>query len=386
MSKRKAAEPDVAESQIPSGDSWALRVESCFWHKAPVLRGAVLRWLAAVFLVRRWVSMSRLDRPRAERYLRLPQFLLSLANLEFPGQFLYRGSCGRTAPKATRVRDILQVMKINDEPYDHCSRVLGDVLTGQTVEQAEMKAYVIARTYSRLAVESSVLREQWTDIHHGVDLLLKDVMAKDFQPRDIFTQSFGPNCRHFNTCVGSLPAQMRYVRDLFPSTLPPLEWKDEAGQHASKEEIFMQLLSWPGVGCLTGKNIFQIVRRCTAFRQFRAAAGNARHDASQRCAFSGPGSRTAINLLFAEPGGRGFLRDNNSAAALRHFHPKVMFLQRAFTKEVRSLVDHLGTPAGPLWESFRSEDETCFIFTLCETSKVLCYLATGNSRYELDLF
>ena len=163
--------------------------------------------------------MSRLDRPRAERYLRLPQFLLSLANLQFPGQFLYRGSCGRKAPNATRVRDILQVMKINDEPYDHCSRILGEVLTEQTLEQAEMKAYVIART-------------QWTDIHHGVDLLLKDVIAKGFQPRDIFTESFSPNCRHSNACVGSLPAQKHYVQDLFPPTLPPLEWKDEAGQHA----------------------------------------------------------------------------------------------------------------------------------------------------------
>ena len=136
--------------------------------------------------------MSRLDRPRAERYLRLPQFLLSLANLQFPGQFLYRGSCGRKAPNATRVRDILQVMKINDEPYDHCSRILGEVLTGQTLEQAAMKAYVIARTFSRLAVESSALTEQWTDIHHGVDLLLKDVIAKGFQPRDIFTKILRP--------------------------------------------------------------------------------------------------------------------------------------------------------------------------------------------------
>ena len=224
MPKQKAEEPDVAESQIPGRDSWALRVEGCFWHKVPVLRGAVLRWLADLFLVRRWVSMSRLDRPRTERYLRLPQFLLSLANLQFPGQFLYRGSCGRKAPNATRVRDILQVMKINDEPYDHCSRILGEVLTGQTLEQAAMKAYVIARTFSRLAVESSALTEQWTDIHHGVDLLLKDVIAKGFQPGDIFTQSFGPNCRRFNACVGSLPARKRYAQDLFPPTLPPLEW------------------------------------------------------------------------------------------------------------------------------------------------------------------
>ena len=181
--------------------------------------------------------------------------------------------------------------------------------------------------------------------------MLKDVIAKGFQPRDIFTQSFGPNCRHFNACVGSLPAQKHYAQDLFPPTLPPLEWKDEAGQHALKEDIFLTTTFLARVGCLTGKNIFQIARRCTAFHHFKAAAGNARHRASQRCAFSGPGSRMAINLLFAEPGGRGFLRDNNSAAALRHFHPKVIFLQRAFMKEVRSLVDDLGAPAGRLLQS-----------------------------------
>ena len=102
-------------------------------------------------------------------------------------------------------------------------------------------------------------------------------LLKVSSPGTFLRKSFGPNCRRFNACVGSLPAQKHYAQDLFPPTLPPLEWKDEAGQHALKEDIFLTTTFLARVGCLTGKNIFQIARRCTAFHHFKAAAGNARH-------------------------------------------------------------------------------------------------------------
>lgn len=143
-------------------------------------------------------------------------------------------------------------------------------------------------------------------------------------------------------------------------------------------------LTLPGVGSLTGKNMFQIMRQSVALRRFVAAAGNSQQRHA-RCAFSGPGSRMAVNLLLAEAGGRGFLRDSNSAASLRHFHPKIIFLQRALMKELRDLCANMDGAPSSLPGSFTSEDETCFIFTLCETWKVLCYLATGDSRYELEL-
>lgn len=100
----------------------------------------------------------------------------------------------------------------------------------------------------------------------------------------------------------------------------------------------MSLLALPGVGCLTGKNIFQILHRVPAIRGFKAAGGNSHGEPSNPFAFSGPGSRMAVNLLFAEPGGKGFLRDAASLAALRRYHLLVMFLKKAFLKEMRSLV------------------------------------------------
>lgn len=45
----------------------------------------------------------------------------------------------------------------------------------------------------------------------------------------------------------------------------------------------------------------------------------------------------AVNFLFAEPGGRGFLRDAQSLAVLRHFNVLVIYLRNFFGRETRSL-------------------------------------------------
>lgn len=377
MPKRKATEED----DIPASDQWALKVESLFTFKVAVARNSVLRWLAALFLLRRWVNMFRMEKPRSQRYSRLPSYLKEVAQMVFPGQFAYRGSSGRNAPKNTSVPRTLQVMKVNDEAYDVCSRAMDRVLEHQSPEQVLMKTCVIARTYSRCAVQSSSLETEWRSVRHGVDLLIKDAVRNGHEPRELFTESFGPNCRRYNTCTGPVAAQKKYIHDIFPVDNISLSWTDSEGGHLSKEEIFLQLLTLPG----TGKNMFQMMRRCVALRRFAAAAGNTRNFADARCAFSGPGSRMAVDILLAEAGGRGFLRNANSAASLRHFHPKVMFLQRAFMKELRGLCANMDGAPPSLLESFKSEDETCFIFTLCETWKVLCYLATGDGRYELEL-
>lgn len=60
---------------------------------------------------------------------------------------------------------------------------------------------------------------------------------------------------------------------------------------------------------------WQNLKTCSNFyvlaMHFRPAGANTHHRANERCAFSGPGSCMAINLLLAEPGGRSFLRDSN---------------------------------------------------------------------------
>lgn len=169
MLKRKAAEED----DIPASDQWALKVESLFTYKVAVARKSVLRWLSALFLVRRWVSMFRMEKPRSQRYSRLPSYMKEVAQMVFPGRFAYRGSSGRNAPKNTTVLHTLQVMKVNDEPYDVWSRTMDRVLEHQSPEQVLMKAYVIARTYSRCAVQSSSLETEWRSVRHGVELLME---------------------------------------------------------------------------------------------------------------------------------------------------------------------------------------------------------------------
>ena len=110
-----------------------------------------------------------------------------------------------------------------------------------------------------------------------------------------------------------LQAQRQYVRDLFADPDPRLQWQCPDGTHMSKEEVFGQLLSRPGVGHLTFFNI----RSWDASNPFKGA----RERADNQCTFSGPGSRTCINVRFSEPGGRGFLPSVNSVQSLRRFSP-----------------------------------------------------------------
>ena len=137
-----------------------------------------------------------------------------------------------------------------------------------------------------------------------------------------------------------------------------------------------------GVGCLTGKNIYQILRRVESVQRFKAAASNARERADNQFAFSGPGSRTCVNVLFSEPGGRGFLRNVNSVQSLRHFSPFVLFLRSAILREMRRRAG-----SDPLLLevvcTFESMDENYSVFVLCEAWKVICFLATRDIRYEL---
>lgn len=106
MPKRKA--DDEEEDAVPAADSWALKVETVFSFKVAANRNAVLRWLAALFLVRRWVSLFRMDKPRSQRYSRIPAYMRDVSQMVFPGSFVYRGNTGRNAPKGSTVLDTLR--------------------------------------------------------------------------------------------------------------------------------------------------------------------------------------------------------------------------------------------------------------------------------------
>ena len=386
--KRPAAETEEPDRNVTPvrGDSWMLSVEGILHYTTPFRRNAVLSYMAQVFLVRRYVSIHRGNTPSANRYLRLPAPLRALVVQRFPGEFVYARGASLKAPQDTSVGHLLRTLKINDEPYDFCSQKADSVLATASPEQAVMKAYVMARTYSRDALTSAAFQESWTSIHHGLRLLLDDLKSRHLQPRDMFTTSFGPNCRDHNSCAGTIPEQRAWIFSNFPDDVSPLLWRVPSStggrdRHASKEELFMQIMEWPRVGCLTGKNIYQLLRRCESFQQYKAAARNAREASDNYFAFSSAGSRMATNLLFAEPAGRGFCRDVATAAALRHFSPLVLFLQKAFMREMRKLAGECPL-LNSLLRTFESQDENFFVFILCEVWKLLCFLATADSRYE----
>ncbi|CAJ1452507.1 unnamed protein product [Effrenium voratum] len=384
--KRKRGDEEVPAMPRLPGDDWALDVESVLTSRTPQKRNAVIQYMAALLLVRRWVSMNRLGKSRDRQYSHLPKPLLPLARLGFPGHFIRSGG-GSRAPGKTTVLHVLQVMKVNDEAYDHCTRVLEGIMQAVAdPAEASIKAYVAARTYSRVALGLPCWRKKWASLGEGVSWLLADTLAAGHEPRELFTQSFGPNCRRYSECVGTMRGQSAYVRDCFSQELPPLQWLAPVGssgkvRHATKEEVYAQLLTWPGVGPLTAKNLYQLLRLAPCVQGFRAAAGNARQDSSNYFAMTSAGARMAISLLFAEPGGRGFLRDAASIHVLRHFSPFVLSLRKAFLKAMRDFACNCSVLLC-LVRSFESQDENFWCFFLCEIWKVLAYLATGDVRYE----
>ena len=370
-----------------AADAWTLAVEDLLGARTPVRRNEVLRYAAGFLLVRRWVALRRPGTPRERRYARLPADVAQLAQASFPGSFVYAVG-GGNAPEDTRIRHLLEVLKVNDEMWDFCTTRFDAALAqAVSVPDAERKAYVMARSCSRTAAALQCFSEPWDSVQHGITLVLAELRASAVEPRELFTQSFGPNRRHYNSCVGDRAAQEAYVRVAFDVALPPLEWTlpDPSGcgqaLHASKAELCEQLLQWPQVGPLTAKNIFQLLRRAPLCRGFHAAATR-RNLARERFGFTSAGARMCLNLLICEAGGRGFLRDAAGMGPMRHFSRLLVHFRGSILGQMRALAAGSST-LEPVLLSFEDQDETFWCFFLCELWKVFAYLATGDVRYEL---
>ena len=350
-------------------------------------RNEVLRYAAGFLLVRRWVALRRPGTPRERRYARLPADVAQLAQASFPGSFVYAVG-GGNAPEDACIRHLLEVRKVNDEMWDFCTTRFDAALAqAVSVPDAERKAYVMARSCSRTAAALRCFSEPWDSVQHGITLVLAELRASALEPRELFTQSFGPNRRHYNSCVGDRAAQEAYVRVAFDVALPPLEWTlpDPSGcgqaLRASKAELCEQLLQWPQVGPLTAKNIFQLLRRAPLCRGFHAAATR-RNLARERFGFTSAGARMCLNLLICEAGGRGFLRDAAGMGPMRHFSRLLVHFRGSILGQMRALAAGSST-LEPVLLSFEDQDETFWCFFLCELWKVFAYLATGDVRYEL---
>ncbi|CAK9007008.1 Probable protein phosphatase 2C 35 (AtPP2C35), partial [Durusdinium trenchii] len=150
----------------------------------------VLRYAAAFLLVRRWVALHRCGRSRASRYSRLPRDVAALGRMEFSGVFAYAVG-GARAVEDTTVLNVLQCMKVNDEMFDLCAALFDSALAGaHSAQEAEWKAYVMARTCSRAAAGLQAFHASWDSLQHGLDLLLSEARREGVEPRQLFSQSF----------------------------------------------------------------------------------------------------------------------------------------------------------------------------------------------------
>ena len=274
-------------------------------------------------------------------------------------------------------------MKLNDENSDYCTRKSVEILEGAGDEdQRTWKAYVIFRTYSRTAVDSDAFRRPWRSLENGVEQLLKDLP----DPSLLFTKSFGLCNRYRNECqaAGGIRAQREYVRELLLADsdgVKPIQWIEpgSGGTHHTKEHVFHQFMSWPGVGPLTANNLYQLLRRFVV--SSRAAGRQAfRRNADKFCC-TAAGARYFLNLMTAEPGGRRFRADSTSHRCLRHFSGKGIYMWARFRKVARGLPRARDHVVQALVSDFDTLDENDAVFVFCEAWKVLAYLASRDSRY-----
>ena len=207
-----------------AADAWTLAVEDLLGaHPGASQRGPSLRcWIPHGSSL--GCPAASWDTPGAALYARLPADVAQLAQASFPGSFVYAVG-GGNAPEDACIRHLLEVRKVNDEMWDFCTTRFDAALAqAVSVPDAERKAYVMARSCSRTAAALRCFSEPWDSVQHGITLVLAELRASALEPRELFTQSFGPNRRHYNSCVGDRAAQEAYVRVAFDVALPPLEW------------------------------------------------------------------------------------------------------------------------------------------------------------------
>lgn len=133
-------------------------------------------------MVRRWVALRRPGTPRERRYARLPADVAQLAQASFPGSFVYAVG-GGNAPEDTRIRHLLEVLKVNDEMWDFCTTRFDAALAqAVSVPDAERKAYVMARSCSRTAAALRCFSEPWDSVQHGITLVLAELRASASAP------------------------------------------------------------------------------------------------------------------------------------------------------------------------------------------------------------
>ena len=347
-------------------------------------RDHALRWLSAIFLLREFAQQrrdaSRAEDPARVMYQRLPAEVQRLAKMKCPLTLKLRN--GSILQPTDTALDIATAMKLNEEDSDYCTRQAVDILDGVDDEHEQAwKVYVICRTCSREAVDCASFRKPWKNLADGVESLLAEIAA----PFALFTESFGPNCRYRGECkgAGGSRKQKEYVRQLLlekAEDVVAIQWgKSQHAKQVTKECVFQQFMAWPGVGPLTAKNAYQLLRRFVASTKAAGRTASRRNSDQFMCTTAG--ARYFLNLMTAEAGGRRFHADGTSHGCLRHFSSKMLYMLQIFRKVMRDLPRARDHVLHDLVAEMEALDENDAVFIFCEAWKVLAYVATRDARY-----
>ena len=143
----------------------------------PQRRIDILAWFAQLFVGRRYISQRRAAHPHmhaVDLYKLLPPDVSTLASSVFHGKVLFRNQ-DRQQPCALSIKDVLANAKVNDEPFDECTRLARAVLEAcQTAREREFKAYVKARTFSKELLQLEAMFKPWSNVDAGIELIIKE--------------------------------------------------------------------------------------------------------------------------------------------------------------------------------------------------------------------
>lgn len=298
---------------------------------------------------------------------------------------------------------LLKIMQINLEAFDFCTlkqAELFQALRSQNLSSKQYSAianklvFAIAFFGSRLFL-TCLMGVARTIMPNTVNSGINSIIDAQPHPEKLFTKAFNP-CRIRCYAVLKKPQSQRAskTKQLWKRRRcrapHPVFYISPSMRACTKRSVASYL--GRRLGAFTGKNCFQILRQAyppngdggtpkPALCYTRRRIGQQAPLSAARYTETGPGARSALNSLQGRDRA-AFTRTPGQASAdmfntelqgwWQEWRKAGRRLRRVLPECMQAHVDYF---IGP------SFDEVCFQFVLCELSKIIVFLETGNITY-----
>ena len=290
------------------------------------------------------------------------------------------GSIHRTLVYQVPTMTLLMQMKVNLEQHDFCTRLQRQLLRSVNCNDDLRWMLVLSMVFFGSRMFLTALQSACDS---GVDnKVVVRLIRRSEQPARLFTPSFNPNRIRRN--------QIRKMQNASHQRLATEHlWKKfltKARSHLNLD-VSRRYLSWQlssRMGSFSGKNCFQLCRLA-----WPSAPVFARQLPNNKFTLTGPGARSAINQFRGWPQTWNLYRRDSATADV--YNQQLILLREQFKSicaEILARGSYMGVVVPPELavhiKYFASGfyDEVRFQFLLCELSKILNYIQTGNRTYR----